>query len=804
MSVERDPPLRLPSPAEVERRLAERSQSVDRLVRTAFDEHLAPVFPSGLAALAVGGFGRRELFPHSDVDVLLLTREGLRNSAIKEPAGNFLRSLWDAGLRIGHSVHTVDECCQVYEHNVELSISLLDRRPLAGDPALLAEFDAEMPRFYRMHGKSLMRHLARLTRFRHAKFQNTIYHLEPNVKETPGALRDLQAVRWFEQLRHGAPANRAEAGEGWRLLTPLRYFVHNRAKRDDNLLSFEVQDEISNDPAGMMRAYYRSARDVFGQVMGLIEAAEDLQPSMVRQLRDWRSRLSNSEFTVSRDRVFVRSPQLLPVDPDLVARLFEFSARHGLPLSGEAQRRIAEASGAIAARTLDQPLWPNLKAILSAPKASVAVRQMHNTGLLGALIPEWRHIDCLVVRDFYHRYTVDEHTIVALETLETLADERFRELAEEVEEMALLRIALLLHDIGKGTGREHTAESARLAAKIGARAGVPDEELATIRLLISRHLDLSSTMTSRDLEDAATARLLADRVGTVEVLKMLALMTYADISAVNPTAMTPWRADQLWRAYLLGYEELTRELDTERVRDFVDAGPETRDFVEGLPSRYLRTHAVEQIRSHAALAREAVEAGVALELTRHHGYWRAVVMATDRKFLFASMAGALASFGMNILKAEAFANARGLIVDTFTFADPIRTLELNPPEVDRLKDTLTRVILRKQDVRKMLASRRSQPAGSARGIEPRVVFNHDASQTATLIEIVAEDRPGLLYDLASTMSAAGCDIGVVLVDTEANRALDVFYVTAGGEKLSAPLERALRLELLAACSGTRA
>ena len=731
------------------------------------------------------------------MDVLVLTREGLKNSAMKEPVGRFLQSLWDAGLRLSHSVHTVEQCCQVYEHNVELSISLLDRRPLAGDQPLLDELAVALPRFYRVHGRSLARHLAKLTRFRHAKYQNTIYHLEPNIKDTPGALRDLQVVRWMCKLNG---SDETDVGAAWRFLAPIRIYLHERSRRDDNLLTFETQEAITARPAEMMRSYYRHARSVHSRAIELVESAEESQPSLVRQFRDWRARLSNNDFTVARDRLFIRSPGQLTDHPDLVFRYLEFIARHGIAAAPDTQRRVGAAVPAIATIAAERPVWPALKGILELPKAAAAIREMQTTGLIAALIPEWTNIDCLVIRDFYHRYTVDEHTVVALEVLEQIADARFRDLLSEVDGIELLRFAILMHDIGKGSGREHTAESARLTAAIAARLGMPHEEAEIAAQLIARHLELSSVLASRDLDDAETGRLVADKVGTIESLRMLTLLTYADITAVNPTAMTPWRADQLWRAYLLGYEELTRELDTERVHDFDSADSDTRGFVEGLPNRYLRTHTLEQIKAHAVLAGAVPYKGAALELVRHEGYWRLVVIARDRPFLFASIAGALAAFGMNILKAEAFANARGLIVDTFSFADPVRTLELNPSEIDRLRDTVARVVTGKQDVKRLLAGRRGDPS-RVRRIEPRVAFNNDASQSATLIEIVAEDRPGLLYDLASTMSGAGCDIVVVLIDTEAHKALDVFYVTVNGAKVPAELESKLKSELLSVCAG---
>jgi [protein-PII] uridylyltransferase len=300
-------------------------------------------------------------------------------------------------------------------------------------------------------------------------------------------------------------------------------------------------------------------------------------------------------------------------------------------------------------------------------------------------------------------------------------------------------------------------------------------------------------MNSRDPSDPATARELAERVGTIEDLKYLTLLTYADISAVNPEAMTPWRLEQLWRVYLLGIKELTRELDTERIH------PKQASFIEGFPTRYLLTHSDAEIRWHSELVQLSEAAGVAVDVQKHQDSHRMIVITKDRPNLFASLAGVLSSFGMNILKAEAFANQNGLVLDTFSFSDPMRTLELNPPEIDRLKLTIQRAALGKEDVKKLLRGRPKPPvpAKSAR-VQPSVTFDNQASAAATLVEIIAEDRPGLLFDIAEKFSSHGCSIDVVLIDTRAHKALDVFYVTAGGQKLPESVQSAIRSELLSA------
>jgi [protein-PII] uridylyltransferase len=447
--------------------------------------------------------------------------------------------------------------------------------------------------------------------------------------------------------------------------------------------------------------------------------------------------------------------------------------------------------------------WEHWKRLLELPRVSLGLHAMQESGALASAIPEWSHIECLVVRDFYHRYTVDEHTLVAIASLESIADRRIADLLAEIDRPDLVRFALLLHDIGKGSGGDHVAESSRIASEVLTRLEAPEADRATIEFLIARHLDLSAVMTSRDLSDAATAKMLADRVGAVERLKQLTIMTYADISAVNPQAMTPWRLEQLWRVYLLAHAELTRGLHAERIHAWVGVDPHRAAFLEGLPVRYLRTHLDSEIDGHVELARQLESRPVAIEIAHQRGAYHLTLLTRDHPGLFAAVAGAISSFGLSIMKAEAFSNVQGIVVDTFAFSDPHRTLELNPSEVDRLRGIVRRVVEGKQDAAKLLRGRPKPllPSRAAR-LKPRVVLNNHASDSATLIEIVAEDRAGLLYDLARAISDAGCDIEVVLIDTEAHKALDVFYVTSKGGKLDEGLQDRLKSSLVDACASS--
>jgi [protein-PII] uridylyltransferase len=798
------------------------TSAIDQIANDAFQIAIAPAFAKGAAMLAVGGYGRRELFPYSDIDIMILIEGEQLASSIKEPLSEFMRLLWDSGLRLSHSVRTVGDCIEVHEQNIELNISLLDRRFLAGDREVFSKLESRMLGFLAKQGSRLARHLCQLTRSRHGKYQDTLFHLEPDVKETPGGLRDLHFIHWLGLLRSGHSSEPARLDSAAAFISSLRCFLHYHAGRDRNVLDFEAQENIVNQPftavrmpaaktpSLWMRDYFNHARAIFRETQRTLDAAERGETSLFNALRDRRARLSNSEFTISRDRVFLRNPALLHSDPEIVLRLLEFVARHGVPVAAETERRLESAQASFATWcAVPRPLWRPLKTILSLPHASAALRVLQNTGLMQVLFPEWEHAVSLVVRDFYHRYTVDEHTLVTIERLAELrATEdatlrRFAGLLSEIDNPAVLLFSLLYHDIGKGafTGN-HSEISVNWARAAMIRLQANQADIETVTFLIGNHLALSDVMTSRDLSDPATARTLADRVGTIERLRMLAVMTYADISGVNPGAMTPWRLEQLWRVYRVAQQELTRELETDRIKEVpsglaLETGGRA-DFIRGLPVRYLRTHSSAEIERHIRLYEQSRPTGVAVQLERTDGGWLLTVVTRDVPSLFASLAGAISSFGLDILKAEAFANAKGLVLDSFVFADPKRTLELNPSETDRLQDLIRKVATGKTDVQKLLKNR-PQPDPKRHSAPPSVQFDTEACDSATLVEINAEDRPGLLYSLATVFSSAACNIDVVLIDTKGNRAIDVFYVAQNGAKLSGESQDLLRERLLAAC-----
>ena len=480
-----------------------RTLRVDDLVRG-----LWPGIP-GVSLVAVGGYGRSELFPYSDVDLLLLSG----HADLKADLAPFLRSLWDAGLRASQSLHTPEECNAIDSRNIELSISLLDRRFLTGDPALFAKL-RDAPR------EQLAPALAALTRERHSKYGNTIYHLEPNVKEGPGALRDLQVLRWLAQLDNTEPPAFPHA-----LLFRLRSLLHVFARRDQNVLNFAMQDACAarlgiEGPAELMRDYYRQAAPLYRACVRRLDQAETRRSPLFAALRDRAARLSNSEFSVIHGQVFLR---MTAIDSGILARLFAFVARHGLPLARDTEERVRQHPPAAMS-------WTDLRAIFNLPHADLAARAMHNTGVFVTLFPDLQCIESLVIRDYYHRYTVDEHTLVAIEAAVKLreAASAFGELSRETPDYPLLLLALLFHDAGKGVPSEaHAVQSVEIAARACAQMQVSPRETETVLFLIGAHLEMSRLMLTRDVSDSGTAALLIDIVQTMERLKLLTLLTSA-------------------------------------------------------------------------------------------------------------------------------------------------------------------------------------------------------------------------------------------------------------------------------------
>jgi len=812
----------------------------------------APDRPKNFALVATGGYGRGWLFPHSDIDLLFLHARSDSENEFKDPIRRFSQELWDLRLKLSPATRNWAECERLDPNNVEFAIALLDCRFLAGDRELFTRLrEKAVPRLVGRDCQSLIQNLAEITRARHHKFGNTVFHLEPNVKDGPGGLRDYNVANWLalisamEKLKVWPDSNTLLPVSSRRALDAaldfqmsVRCFLHFRYGRHDNTLTWEAQDEAAAKKIGTsdleianaadwMRVYFGHVRAVHRVCNQLIEEIPAAWSSLYRQFQGWRLKVAGDDFSVVDGLIFLKQPKQPQEpgglrDPEMLLRLFHFMAEHGLKLSTTTEFKVEQALPALAATPpRGAELWLYLQETLVQPYAADALRVMNALRLLSLLLPELRGIEALVVRDFYHRYTVDEHSFLAIEHLHRLKesksewDQRFAALQSELEQPELLYLALLLHDSGKAVPSENHVElSLQLTDSCAERLDLDPVDRETVRYLVASHLEMSAAM-RRDVFDPANVKSFAERVGVPERLKMLCLMTYADIKAVNPEAMTPWKADNLWQLYIACANYLSRSAD-ERVHTGDDgsnlahlrslapvAGKKINTLLEGLPQRYLRIHGATDVLAHAEMASRLGQDGVLLNLKQVRQWYELTLVTTDRPFLFASVSGALAAWGMNIVKANAFSNAAGIVVDTFYFTDRFRTLEMNLQEWDRLKKSIAAVVKGEADLARMLRDRlKSEKADSTKvKISTQIEFDDSSSAHSTLVQVLTQDRPGLLYRMCSLVSKHECNIEIALIETEGQMAIDVLYLTSGAAKLSADrqaaLGQALREELAA-------
>src|ERR1700744_2091961 len=464
--------------------------------------------------------------------------------------------MWDIGLRASPASRTLREAARFDPDNLEFTLATLARRFLAGQFPLYQQLhQTPVPGLGRSDGNNITQKLGESARARHAKYGNPIFHLEPNLKECPGGLRDYHLAVWFALLFHLKDTKewprqrggvfqsaRGDAEAAFDFLAAARFFLHFRHGRDDNTLDWQSQDEAAAnsigletrgtaDPAYWMRTYYRHARVIYRRAALLMEHLP-APVSFYKQFRRRRTPIAGTDFLPDQGRIDLQ-PGAQFNDTAAILRVFSLMATHGYTLSQSAEDRITDALPVLAIHVPEGPyLWNALREVLLGPHAAPALRTMHALGVLEMLIPEFHGIDALVIRDSYHRYTVDEHTFLTIDNVHALRtpsneqEQRLAQLLPEIDRLDLFLLALLLHDIGKGrrTG-EHTVQSVELADSFLARLDFDNEERETVLKLIRQHLEMSNAL-RRDIFDLENVRAFADTIGSPMLLKMMTLLTY--------------------------------------------------------------------------------------------------------------------------------------------------------------------------------------------------------------------------------------------------------------------------------------
>ncbi len=788
-----------------------------------------------VALAAQGGYGRRELSPCSDIDLLLLS---------DRPApevDRLLYPLWDLRLDVGHAVRSVAQALELAASDHVTLTALLDVRRLRGGERPFARLEAGLSDLLRREGARFIEEKRSELLARRRRFGDSVYLLEPNVKQCEGGLRDLQTAIWIAAVRfrlHGlrqllassilAPSAVAEAMRARDFLWRVRNELHLLAGREDDRLGFDRQLQVAralgyeDRPEGLaveqfMRHYYLAAAAVKRVADGLIERCAEPPPA--RRIQEVPV---DSEFKLWGGKLTPARGDLFDADPTAIARAFLLSARLNVPLYGYTRELIARA-----VRRVDDTVRADPRAaraladLLGLPDTDGAwLEPMHELGALGAFLPEFGRVTALTQHDVYHVYTVDVHLLFALRRLYALRrgalvreQPELTRLALQIERWRALCLGVLFHDAGKGQGGNHSARGAELAERVARRLGLGEAEVADTAFLVREHLTLSHVAQRRDLGDPELIRSFAAQMGSAQRLDMLYLLTYVDVASVGPQTWTDWKA-RLFRALydaarerLAGPEALAgaeaKRLPERLRRTLAGAGPEVDAFLAQMPERYLRSSSAAAVRRHARILRRLrSDAPLVARRLREGPATQVILCARDRPGLLALFTGALAAHRIDILSAEVFSSRDGAALDVFH----VQAAGGGPVDRRRwraAREDLRRVLSGAESPQALLA-RRVRPSLLVRplpAVESRVRIDNDGARDATILDVTAEDRLGLLFTLARALHELGLEIALAKVTTEANRAVDSFYLTEGGRKITDPAA-CLRLEraILAALS----
>ncbi|OLA96659.1 MAG: [protein-PII] uridylyltransferase [Candidatus Rokubacteria bacterium 13_2_20CM_69_15_2] len=806
----------------------------------------ADAVADGLAAtpqvvMALGGYGRGELHPLSDVDLMVIY-DGKMSPYVQRMMQELLYSLWDLGLHVGHSLRSLDDCVAMARTDFPSRTSMQEARFLAGDRRLFARFQRVLRQevFRRDFGQFLETTLVeRDARYR--KHGASPYIGEPNVKESAGGLRDMHTAMWLGEAKFGTRTLRELADKGlitpreqaaadaaltflWRVRNELHFFSGHK----NDVLTRDLQPRIAknlgyeNDATSLgverfMRDYYLHARVIHRVSKRLIARCQETlsRRGSAERRRRQQALADGLVFFDGRLHLADRDPSQLRVDPARLMKVFGHLHRLGCELSLDLERAVEDSLHLVddAFRRSDAVGELFLDICRSWGRVCQTFSEMHELGLLGRYLPEFGALTCLVQYDVYHKFSADQHSLLAVEHLEALAPGQSAEsegaapVLSEVEKPELLMLGMLLHDIGKARGHGHVAKGIPLVRGLTARMGLPSADAAAVEFLVAHHLTMSHVAQRRDIDDPKTVTDFAAVVGDPQRLRMLYLLTYADMRAVGPGVLTPWRARILHELYTRTLDLLTggrvakpsRTQLAERLHAAAKGEVDlqaVKAHLAMMADRYLESTGVQRMAEHLRMLGELGEAPVVTALFQHPdlGSSDLVVVTRDLPGLFSLIAGTLAASGVNIISAQIHTRADGIAIDTFQVNDPAGDVVGSAAHWARPLDALRAVITGEQSVEALLARRRALGReATGPGGPPKIALDNQLSDSATVIEVKCPDRLGLLYLITRALAGLGLDIVSARIATEIDQAFDTFYVQdREGRKLEDPdtLERA--------------
>jgi len=812
------------------------TQAADETVKGIVEFGLAPLprrrqLMTRVAVCALGGYGRSELSPKSDLDICLLF-EGQLDDDLSALNSFLVPFLWDIGFKAGYAIHTVAEAHDLARRDPEVFTTYAQGRLITGANTTFSRLKLMLAGLRdREIGAQV---LAMLRRREHPaelhESYRDLYSPEPNVKESLGGLRDYHAAMWLIMLRHGqltlddlarlgylSADEHLDVAEGLDFLWRVRNELHFHTNKSENTLTFALQRHVAQalgyggQTQGaierLMQDYYAAAR----RVRGFLRFAERIcQHDVVVEAAEPGGEESTGALEVRDGKLFagLNDPNWYAEYPPRLMEIYWSSARRRAPLSATTEQAVRDHLYLVnEAFQKSDVVRRFFSAICGRPlQAGSILRQMHTTGLLGAYLPEVAAVGGIVRYEDFHSYPVDEHTLRAMEAIAAIPDlggtvgNFLQRTLEHVRDPHVLMLAILFHDLGKASGEEHVEEGVKLVQDIAARTGLPDDDAERIAFLVRHHMLMTHTSMYRDIDDPELVTQFAETMMSVERLRELLLLSYADLSAVGPNVWTEWKGALLVKLYLRA-ERVLQGQASAQVEDYCKlpkaldvfaqapvSRPEAEEYLRGLGERYFFAYGPRTIVRHLECTLQARESGLGLLCEPHEdtGTSEVVICTRDRHGLFASIAGSFASQLLDIKSAALFTTPDGWVVDCFTVADAATRGPLSEAQVEDLHRVLRAVLIEQDNVQPYVdQSRRRLFALLQPHIPVRtgIHFDNAASRTDTVIDIEAGDRTGLLYDMVRALTDLGVDFMSARIVTDARRARDAFYVRMNGHKI---------------------
>jgi [protein-PII] uridylyltransferase len=808
-----------------------------------------PTSSERLSIVAVGGYGRGGLAPQSDIDLLFLLPYK-RTAWAETLVETILYALWDLGLKVGQATRSVDECLRLAKSDMTIRTSLLETRLITGDRELYGEMKNRLwGELFSKTAQEFVTAKLEERRDRHARTGGSRYMLEPNIKEGKGALRDLHSLFWIGKYLYNADsaADLIEHGvftqnearrfaEAEKFFWTVRFWLHYLTGRPNEQLTFERQIEIASnmgfcDSAGLssverfMRHYFTVAKEV-GDLTRIVCASLESQHLAtkrqgMRRLLGMFTRSDDEPMQIEHGRILISDPAIFRDTPLEILRLFHVAGKTNTPIHPQTLKLVRRNLDAIdeTMRTDPEANALFLNMLCDSPDPEDALRSLNEAGVLGAFMPEFGEIVCMMQFNMYHYYTVDEHTIRAVGNLAQIEQGRLTEEAPvstsimkgSLDRRALY-VAILLHDIGKGRTEDHSIVGARLAETICPRLGLSDADTETVVWLIRHHLLMSDTAQKRDLADIRTIQDFAATVQSRERLKMLLVLTTCDIRAVGPGVWNGWKAQLLRSLYAeteallsAGHDAMAASRSerieeakaalADRLRDW------SSDRIEAFSKRHyppywlgldLGTH-----ETHARMLEGQPDDAFVIDASgdpARSGTRLSVAMG-DHPGLFSRITGAVSISGASIVDARTFTTSDGMAIATLWLQDQDGEAYNDPSRLSRLKTNITRVMSGEMIARDALRERDTiKPRERSFKVAPDVNFDNTASELYTVIEVTGRDRLGLVHDLSRALADQKVSIFSAVIATYGERAVDTFYVKdLFGHKIANP-NRQLRIE----------